>query len=237
MGHAEMNHVQTPSQGSITVHRTASGSISMDIVDFGIYASVLSSFSPARCQPSSGRPHSGFPDGDRTSKRPCHCLAASSPASPFREAQLLLERLSQSAAFRTPGYQPGTARTTGGSREPSRISDDFTPEVTLLGGPTSTPSLHVPASRQATVSASASRRFLGHETRSVPLSASDGFSRFGTVSIRSLLPSAFAPFMFEIFAAGFFAQTPELAAPVPTVASRKLPTRARLSGLERPNPL
>src|SRR5215831_3683100 len=36
---------------------------------------------------------------------------------------------------------------------------------------------------------------------------------------------------------GFFARTPEPVAPVPTVTSRKLPTRARLSELERPNPL
>jgi hypothetical protein len=49
---------------------------------------------------------------------------------------------------------------------------------------------------------------------------SDGFSRFGTVSIRSLLPSAFAPFMVELFTAGFFVRTPELVAPVPLVTRR-----------------
>src|ERR1051326_940997 len=107
--------------------------------------------------------------------------------------------------------------TTRGGRAPSRISDDFTPAVTLLGGPTSTPSLHVSASRPSIVSASVRRRFLGHETRSVPLPKNVGFSRFGTVSTRSLLPSAFAPFMVELFAAGFFARSPELVAPVPPV--------------------
>src|SRR5207244_2353027 len=117
---------------------------------------------------------------------------------------------------------PRHRRTTGGSRAPSRISDDFSPEVTLLGGPTSTPSLHVPASRQGIVSASVRRRFLGHETRSVPLPKNDGLSRFGTVSIRSLLPSAFAPFMVELFASDRLNRTPELVAPVPPVARRKL---------------
>src|ERR1051326_1136878 len=127
--------------------------------------------------------------------------------------------------------------TTRGGRAPSRISDDFTPAVTLLGGPASTPSLHVSAARPSIVSAGMSRRFLGHETRSVPLPKNDGFSRFGTVSIRSLLPSAFAPFMVELFIAGFFVRTPELVAPVPLVTKRKLPTRARLSEPVGPSPL
>src|SRR5580692_4691156 len=128
-------------------------------------------------------------------------------------------------------------RTTGGSRAPSRISDDFTLMVTSLGGPTSTPSLHVSASRPTIVSASVCWRFLGHETRSVPLPKSDDCSRFGTVSIQSLLPSAFAPFMVELFIAGFFARTPELVAPAAPVAMYGLPTRARLSEPIGPNPL
>src|SRR5438270_528941 len=45
----------------------------------------------------------------RNSKRPCHCLAASSPAALFQEQRLLVERLSQSSAFETPCYQQGTA--------------------------------------------------------------------------------------------------------------------------------
>jgi len=49
------------------------------------------------------------PGAIRALKRPCHCLAASSPTLLFRGVRLLLKRLSQSPAFESPSYQPGTA--------------------------------------------------------------------------------------------------------------------------------
>ena len=69
----------------------------MDIVDVGVFP-VRSFVVPI------------VRGATRAQERARHCLAARSPAVPFREQQLLLERLSQSSAFETPRYQRGTAR-------------------------------------------------------------------------------------------------------------------------------
>jgi hypothetical protein len=83
-----------------------------------------------------------------------------------------------------PPTKEGTARPMAGAKDLPGLATTFTLMVTLLGGPTSTPPLYVPAPRLGIVSARQDVRFLGHETRSVPLSLSDDSSRFGTVSIR-----------------------------------------------------
>ena len=81
------------------------------------------------------------------------------------------------------------------------------------------------------------RRFLGTETRSIPLSTSNDFSRFGTASTQGLLSRAFAPFMVELFIAERFTRTPKLVAPAALVTKCRLPTRARLSEPIGPSPL
>jgi hypothetical protein len=68
----------------------------MDIVDVEFYPSALSS--------SVTRP---VPPGRWN--EPATTLQHARPRTPFRGPRLLLKRLSQSSAFETPGYLPGTA--------------------------------------------------------------------------------------------------------------------------------
>ena len=82
------------------------------------------------------------------------------------------------------GTSRGTARPRADAKDLPGLVTTFTLMVTLLGGPTSTSSLYVQASRPGIVSTRQDVRFLGHETRSVPVSMSNDSSRFGTVSIR-----------------------------------------------------
>ena len=166
----------------------------------------------------------------QTRERACHCLAARSPANLDLEVcgfylndSPSLLRLNHLAIVQ------GTARPKAAAKDLPGLVTTFTLMVTLLGGPTSTSSLYVLASRPGIVSARQDVRFLGHETRSVPLPKSDGFSRFGTVSIRTYSQALLAPFMVELFAAGRLTRTPELVTPAAHVTACGLPTEARLS--------
>jgi hypothetical protein len=99
--------------------------------------------------------------------------------------------------------QPARHRLTkGGSKGPSRISNDLYPgshvaRRTDLQPMALCPDLPVRHSVRAKRT-----RFRGAETRSTPLPTSDRFSRFGTVSIRIYSQALLAPFMVELFAAG-----------------------------------
>lgn len=79
---------------------------------------------------------------------PCSTLARRLNKEPATPTQATLPVLCISITLLPTGHR----RTTGGSTGPSRISDDFILMVTLLGGPTSTPTLHVLTSRPVIVS-------------------------------------------------------------------------------------
>ena len=90
----------------------------MDIVDVGFYPSVLSSSLHAL----------GATRALETSL--ATALQQARPRTSFEGRGFYLKRLSQSSAFETPRYHRRHRRTTGGSKGPSRISDDFTLMVT-----------------------------------------------------------------------------------------------------------
>jgi len=145
----------------------------MGIVDVRFYPSIL----------SSSRLLLG---ATQTRERACHCLAARSPAN--LDVEVCRSYLNDSPSLlrlKHPPFQKGTARPMAAAKDVPGLVTTFTLMVTLLGGPTSTPLLYVQASRPGIVSARQDVRFLGHETRSVPLPKSNGFSTFGTVSIRA----------------------------------------------------
>ena len=108
------------------------------------------------------------PGRSRARKRARHCLAASSPANLFRGPQLLLKRLSQSPAFQTPGYQPGTAEPPAAAVDLPGLVMVSAMMLTLLGGPTSGPSLYVSTFRPSIVSAGTAGDFWGSKLEASP---------------------------------------------------------------------
>ncbi len=169
----------------------------MNIVDVGLSPSALSSSVHA-------------PGATRALERARHCLAAFSPAALSSRSSYLndspsplpLNHLAYLARHRptmaAAGDLPGLVMT-------------YTLTVTSLGGPTSRPLPYVSLSRASIVSAGTiARRFQRAETRSTLLPGSSGFSLFSTVSIRAYSQALIAPFMVELFIAGFLARTPEV---------------------------
>jgi len=145
----------------------------MDVIDVGFSPSALSS--SFACPVPSGH-----------SNELATALQHARPhSSPKRGARLLLERLSQSSAFEAPRYQRGTAEPPAAAENLPGLVMPSALMVTLLGGPTSRNIALCPGLPSGHSFRQHSCRFLGAETRSAPVPASDDFSRFGTVSIRT----------------------------------------------------
>src|SRR5215469_11246084 len=83
------------------------------------------------------------PRAETSPPLPCSALAKIL----FRETRLLLKRLSQSPVFEAPRYQRGTAEPPAATEDLPGLVTVSAVKLTLLGGPTSRPSLYVPASR------------------------------------------------------------------------------------------
>ena len=110
------------------------------------------SFVP-RCHPERPTGPQGA-DAETSPPLPCSALAREDFSNKEKSSQLLLERLSQSTAFESPRYQSvGTAEPPAAAANLPGLVMGSVPRVTLLGGPTSTPSPYVPAVRPGIVSA------------------------------------------------------------------------------------
>src|SRR5262249_47155074 len=167
-----------------------------------------------------------------------HCLAADSSANLDLEAHRFY--LNDSPSLLPLNHReiaqrvlPAASRhrlTVAAAKDLPGLVTTFTLMVTLLGGTAPRPLLYVQASRPSIVSAPQVARFLGIETRSVPLPTSNDSLRFGTVSIsvhfQALTRLSWLSFSPPAFSAGRRGLNSSSAA---VVTKRRLPTEARLN--------
>ncbi len=164
-----------------------------------------------------------------------------SPETPLSFRRVLLRPLSHSAAFEVP-CRPGqgAGMPLPVATELPALASIFDSEVTWLGRITARSAWVCPAFRHGILSRQFPAGFPPTKTEARGIAPTrmccDSAPSPRNLTGKPSLTYLVGPFMVELFTAGRLTRSPGWSIPVPTVASRKLPTPARLKELALASP-